>query len=84
MIFCVDRKNKPQNKQFTNMTTRTFGTQTEEIVMCTTSTQTDEELIQDVVKVTRPWRDMRNVWQEEFLYLPKVPLPVQKKRKIYK
>jgi len=83
MFFCVDRQNKPQNIQFTNMTTCTVGTQTEEIVMCTTSTQTDEELIQDVVKVTRQWRDMRNVWQEEFLYLPKVPLPIQKKRKIY-
>jgi hypothetical protein len=59
------------------------GTQTEEIVMCTTSTQTDEELIQDVVMVTRRWREMRDVWQEEFLFLPKVPLPEQKKRKIY-
>jgi len=65
------------------MTTSTVGTQTEEVVMCTTSTQTDEELIQDVVKVTRRWRDMRDVWQEEFLFLPKVSLPIQKKRKIY-
>ena len=81
--FFILVQNKTQNILLTNMTTCTIGTQTDEIVMCTTSTQTDEELIQDIVKVARRWRDMRDVWQEEFLFLPKVPLPIQKQRKIY-
>ena len=65
------------------MTTCTVGTQTDEIVMCTTSTQTDEDVSFDVVLVTRRQKIVSSFWDDEFLYFPKVPLPTQKKRKIY-
>jgi hypothetical protein len=64
------------------MYTRTIGIQTEDVAMCTTSTQTDEEPVPDVEKVARPWKMMRDVWQEEFLHLPVSSLPEQKRRRI--
>ena len=66
------------------MTTCTVGTQTDEIVMYITSTQTDEDMEFDVVLVAKRPKIVSSFWDDEFLFLPKVPLPVQKKRKIYK
>ena len=64
------------------MTTFTVGTQTEEIVMRTIGTQTDDDL-EEVIMVARQRKFITDLWDEQFLFLPKVTLPIQKKRKIY-
>jgi hypothetical protein len=65
------------------MTTCTVGTQTEEVVMCTTSTQTDDDFIQEVIMVAKTRKILNDFWSEQFLFLPKVTLPIQKTRTIY-
>ena len=77
----MDEK-KTQNIQFTDMTTCTVGTQTEEIVMRTIGTQTDDDL-EEVTMVARQRKFIAELWDDQFLFFPKVALPIQKKRKIY-
>jgi len=58
------------------------GTQTEEIVMRTIGTQTDDDL-EEVTMVARQRKFIAELWDDQFLFFPKVALPIQKKRKIY-
>ena len=63
------------------MTTCTVGTQTEEIVMCTIGTQTDDDDLEEVTMVARQRKFIAELWDDQFLFFPKVALPIQKDRK---